>query len=66
MRPEINYGNYVLVRFEHSKPMYAILTASEWGHNGKAMYWQEVARGTFDEVEALAKLMPEPKTLSFD
>lgn len=68
MRPEINYGNYVLLRFDGPKPLYTIFTSEEWeaakARNKNA--WRQVARGTYAEMMALAKLMPEPKTLGFD
>jgi hypothetical protein len=74
VRPEINYGNYVLLRFDgFVRVPYKVITQEHWkkwerqhGHKAVALFWQEVARGTRAEMEALGKLMPEPKTLGFD
>lgn len=71
MKPQ---GNYVLVKYGPTKPIYNVVTAGDWAKwerrqitvGAAASYWQEVARGTYTEMEALAKLMPDPKTLSFD
>lgn len=61
--------NYVLVKYTNVKVIYNVVTAGDWKkwerRSGPAT-WEEVARGTYAEMEALAKLMPEPKTLSFD
>jgi hypothetical protein len=53
--------------------MYNVITVNDWdkwqrrhGHKKPDLVWQEVARGTHDEMVALGKLMPEPKSLSFD
>ncbi len=64
---------WVLVRYGPIKPMYNVITVNDWdkwqrrhGHKKPDLVWQEVARGTHDEMVALGKLMPEPKSLSFD
>jgi hypothetical protein len=66
-------GNYVLVKYGQPKSLYNVITVGDWdkwqrkhGHKTTAMFWEEVARGTRAEMEALGKLMPEPKSLSFD
>jgi hypothetical protein len=68
--------NYVLVKCGPTKPMYNVVTIKNWDKwqrrhgppisSNAATYWHEVARGTYTEMVALAKLMPDPKTLSFD
>ena len=70
MKPQ---GNYVLVKYGQPKSLYNVITVGDWdkwqrkhGHKTTAMFWEEVARGTRAEMEALGKLMPEPKSLSFD
>lgn len=67
------HGNYVLVKYGQPKSLYNVITVGDWdkwqrrhGHKKPDLVWEEVARGTHDEMMALAKLMPEPKTLSFD
>lgn len=77
MKPHGNYvlvSNHVLVKYGPVKPIYNVVTAGDWKMwerrqitvGANAAYWEEVARGTHAEMEALAKLMPDPKTLSFD
>lgn len=70
----MNDGLHVLVKFEglYLTP-YNIVTTEHWniytqGVNGRnrSVSWQEVARGTSEEMVALARLMPDPKTLNFD
>jgi hypothetical protein len=53
--------------------MYNVITVNDWdkwqrrhAHKNIDPSWGEAARGTHDEMVALAKLMPEPKSLSFD
>jgi hypothetical protein len=67
------HGNYVLVKYGQPQALYNVVTAGDWdkwerrhGHKTTALFWEEVARGTHAEMVALGKLMPEPKTLSFD
>lgn len=67
-------GLHVLLKFEglYLTP-YNIVTIDHWNtytqgidkHN-RSRSWHEVARGTYKEMEALARLMPDPKTLNFD
>ena len=64
---------WVLVRYGPIKPMYNVITVNDWdkwqrrhAHKNIDPSWGEAARGTHDEMVALAKLMPEPKSLSFD
>ena len=65
MKPQ---GNYVLVKYTNVNVIYTVSTAGDWKkwecRAGPAT-WEEVARGTRAEMEALAKLMPEPKVLNF-
>lgn len=67
MKPK---GNWVLVRFGTPKAIYNIVPTHVWNrwakNEGRPDNWEEVARGTQQEVEALAKLMPDPKTLTFN
>lgn len=64
-------GNWVLVKYEGTMPIYNTVSTGDWkqwtrfDQKGVAT-WQEVARGTLSEMEALARLMPDPKSLSFD
>jgi hypothetical protein len=67
-------GLHVLVKYGAlPRVSYNIINLGHWniytqgvtGHN-VSRGWQEVARGTYVEMEALAKLMPEPKVLNFD
>lgn len=64
---------WVLVKYGLEKPMYNVVRIKNWdkwqrqhAHKNIAPSWGEAARGTYDEMEALARLMPDPKTLSFD
>lgn len=71
MRPEINYGNYVLLRFDgFVRVPYNVITQEHWEQwskrNPNRDSWKEVTRGTYAEMEALAKLMPDPKQVSLD
>lgn len=63
---------WVLVKYGQPKSLYNVVTVGDWKRwerrqqNKSNEYWQKVARGTYTEMVALAKLMPDPKTLSFD
>jgi hypothetical protein len=62
-------GNHVLVKYTNVKTIYSISTAGawkKWERRAGPATWEEVARGTYKEMEVLAKLMPEPKVLNFD
>lgn len=61
-------GKFVLVHFPHlAKVIYSVVDDKHWGkwseHN-RVNSWQEIARGTEDEMWALALLMPDPKTIN--
>ena len=65
--------DWVLVKHGQPKSLYNVVTAGDWkkwrrrhAHKITVNDWEEVARGTYDEMVALGKLMPEPKSLSFD
>ena len=57
-------NEFVLVKGINSLFMgtVAILAVDEWEKDNTKRFalWQEVMRGTWDEVNAVAKLMPEP------
>ncbi len=63
---------YVLVRFPslHVVPYNVITLEHLHAYNRTAdtrtNSWYEVARGAYDEMAALAQLMPDPKVLHFD
>jgi hypothetical protein len=62
------HGNHVLVKYTNIKVIYSINTAGDWKkweRRAGPATWEEVARGTYTEMVALAKLMPEPKVLNF-
>ena len=66
MKPQ---GNFVLVKYGIPKAIYNIVPTHVWNrwdkNNGRAANWEEIARGSPKELEALAKLMPDPKSLAF-
>jgi hypothetical protein len=59
---------YVLVTFDGLvKTPYTVITEEHWNQwirRNPRESWQEVARGTYDEMEALARLMPDPKQIN--
>lgn len=69
-------GLHVLAKFPAlEKTPYNIITAKHWkiymegvvqNPTRHGSCWVEVARGTYKELEALAKLMPDPKRLDFE
>lgn len=63
--------SYLLVRFDgFERVPYSVITEEHWEQwkkrNPNGVSWQEVARGTYEEMEALSKLMPDPKALNLD
>jgi hypothetical protein len=65
----MNDNKGVLVRFEGlAKTSYNVVYEDHWQNwcasPGRSDSWKEVARGTEEEMWALAQLMPDPKILN--
>ena len=66
MKPQ---RDWVLVRWENDgRTMFNIIPNEDWLRIAPVYSadWVVVARGTREEVEALARLMPDPKVLTFN
>ncbi len=71
-------SNFVLVKYQMNgfeiSAMYNVMPAPEWDRlriegrraTGLLGSWEEISRGTAQEMQAIAMLMPDPRIIGVD